>query len=134
MLYKVIRVSENYGVVLVCVSENGASKLEEGVDGKYLIYNQHNFLNLLAAEARADDGDFRFIFEETTNEAKILGYFSGQADGLGRGEKPEKPFSSLEELWKWIRDSQKLSDEEIEKMRNAIHKKIDNFFDKEEEK
>lgn len=74
-MYKVIRATCGYQTVVV-----------EGFENKCYL-------------RQSDEEDPRF---EEINENKVLFFISGQADGLGFAELPERNFVSLYEAEKWV--------------------------------
>jgi hypothetical protein len=91
MAYKVIRVSEDYGVVVVACGEEAAV---ENPDSPELTFFEHN--------DHVERSAVPFFAEVTRNRA--IQYFSGIADGLGWGdEMPRTHFASLEEVEAWAR-------------------------------
>ncbi len=82
-MFHVIRVSSSYKMVVVCCSERQEPRPEDP-SNTYFIYN-----NLT-------DEDF-----EESSYRGVLGYFSGIADGMGFGELPKEPFSSLDDVRRW---------------------------------
>ena len=84
--YRVIRVAEDYGVVVVALS--GEEPWQS--DAKYFLHNS----NLPPTTN----------FFEEVGERRAMGYFSGIADGLGRGDLPGKVFQELEAIEQWAKE------------------------------
>ena len=82
-MYKVIRVSGDYNLLIV-----------ENSEKKFYLYSAYR-------------GDKDNVFEEASKNI-VLQYFSGQADGMGFGEMPKKPFESLEAVWNWAAELRKV--------------------------
>ncbi|MDD5043459.1 MAG: hypothetical protein PHD51_02185 [Patescibacteria group bacterium] len=80
--FRVISASSSYGVVVVVSPEDAKPGDKEA---KFFLRN----LNVGIKD-----------FEPVTEDV-ALGYFSGIADGLGRGKKPANHFNSLKEVAEW---------------------------------
>ncbi len=98
MAFKVIRVSGDCQVVILVTPP------EAGPDDPDKTLYEHN-----GYRDRDDEGDF---FTEISTESAVT-YFSGIADGMGRGETPE-PFDTLEAAEEWTRGKQQEHDDAAE--------------------
>lgn len=90
MSYRVIRVSEDYRVVVVVTPEN--AKFED--DGA--IY----YLHKETVEGNSEE------FWGEISARGTLAYFSGHADGMGWREMPEGSFESLSDIEKWVTEQE----------------------------
>lgn len=90
MSYCVIRVSEDYRVVVVVTPEN--AKFED--DGA--IY----YLHKETVEGKSEE------FWGEISARGTLAYFSGHADGMGWRERPEESFESLSDIEKWVTEQE----------------------------
>ena len=106
-MYKVIRVSADYAVVIVQKSLSGN---EEDANSEYFMYNR-NLMRVGAdnLEKKADDGNVECVFERIQESKKRM-YFSPMSDCMGKGELPSSYFNDLYETWKWIREKQQVEE------------------------
>jgi len=107
MSFEVIRVSSDYQVVIL-IDPPGAKP----EDADKTVYEHNGYIS------DNDEGDY---FTDISTHA-ALGYFSGQADGMGWGEIPAKPFDTLAEAEEWARMMQKQIDDELEAEAEAFLK------------
>lgn len=89
MSFRVIRVSEDYGVVVVVSPEDA------GPDTPHASFWVHNDNTQEESEK----------FFAAASKAEVLGYFSGHADGLGWGNRPAEQFESLTAIEEWAEKS-----------------------------
>jgi hypothetical protein len=87
MSYRIIRLSEDCGVVIIVSPANAEVWAE---DNKYWLMN-HNIKKFET-------------FKEVNSDA-ALGYFGGIADGLGWGPIPDITFEEIKDAEKWVLES-----------------------------
>ena len=86
-MYKIIRCGSNYELVIV-VTPADAKPDTEGA----------KFYRLASWQIGKDQPR---VFNEISHDC-AMGYFSGQADGLGWQDYPNEPFESLEAILEYI--------------------------------
>ena len=102
MSFRVIRVSEDYQVVVVVTPHNASLFASAPGGGQVIsppegtVFYEHNPLRQPA--------DAPFFTEISLDNALI--YSSGHADGLGWGKRPQEAFTSLDEVERWTRQRQ----------------------------
>lgn len=97
MSYRVIRVSEDYRVIVVVTPENANPGDESAT------YYDHN--------ENSESGSEEF-WNSTTKRGAMI-YFSGIADGIEWGERPDEPFKSLDDIEKWVKGQQDKCDQKV---------------------
>lgn len=85
MYFKVIRVAGDYSMAVLCASERQDPDPDDP-GNVYYLYNSNG---------RATKG-----FEQVDKRSAMM-MFAGIADGLGFGEFPEGPFTSLAQAERW---------------------------------
>lgn len=98
MSYRVIRVSEDYRVVVVVTPENADPGNENAT---YFVHNDYT--------AQENEEFWSEISADGT-----LAYFSGHADGMGWAEMPKKPFEALSDVEGWA------TEQELRYSRDAV--------------
>ena len=97
--FQIIRASAGYELVIVVTPPNADA---DNPKAQYFIHDQDT--------QKSGDPYFSSLSKEAVRQ-----YFSGQADGMGFGTLPEKPFDSLEEVKKWILETRTELGRKLEK-------------------
>lgn len=90
--FSVIRVSDDYGMVIVVTPED--TDPQNPKDARFYL---HHDIKWKEGEPFFREASFR----------EVLGFFSGHADGMGWGNHPEQPFDTLDAVEKWATEMTK---------------------------